>query len=532
MDEPKAEQGNSGIISPQVSEDCCREREMEMEMRGFLTLSAPLADKEALAMFVENANLSILSKGAPGGKGAKITEWSIGADWKIVNLKIISGRYVRPHDALLRFRKAFAAEFGKKYKIGVRDAKIESYTIKFPLPVEPAHPFQIPFAELSFEGASCTMTLKDVTEDFLQKNYIDRMITLVAGKVEQQKYEGKAEFWQLMWQSPAKQEAWTKDPTEEMIALDWLKQGSTKGKWFFRPQAAAILKAMEEIAIEEVLKPLGFQEIMEPHHDSFETLLKTGHLEGMPQEHYYLFEPKTRDPAAWEQFRDYVKITKEVPVDEFQKLVQPSMSAVCYAQCPTIYWSFQGKTIAEDSLPVLVFDDTAVSNRYESGGRHGIERVDEFHRIEPVYIGTKEQLVELREKLIERYKHVFNNILDLEWRMAWVTPFYMQQSGQAGVDDADAKVKGTIDFEAHLPYRGARETSEWLEFQNLSIVGDKYTKAFNIKAQKSELWSGCSGIGLERWTAAFLAQKGLDPTKWPVGFRKYLPELPKGIKFM
>jgi seryl-tRNA synthetase len=506
--------------------------DMELEMKGMLALSAPLADKDALAKFIESSNSSVLVKGAPDGKGAKIVNWNIGADGKTINLEIVSGRFVRPHDALLRFRKAFGAEFGVKHKIGVRDAKIDSYTIKFPLPSEPLHQFQIPFAELSFEGAVCTMKLKEVTEDFLQKNYIDRMINLVSSKAAQQKYEGKGEFWQLMWASPAKEHASAKDPTEEMLAKDWLKQGPTKGKWFFRPQAAAVLKTMERIAIEEVLKPLGFQEIMEPHHDSFETLIKTGHLEGMPQEHYYFFEPKTRDPAAWETFRDYVKITKEVPLDEFMKLVQPSMTAVCYAQCPTIYWSMQGKTIADESLPVTIFDDTAVSNRYESGGRHGIERVDEFHRIEPVYIGTKEQLVELREKLIERYKHVFNEILELEWRMAWVTPFYMQQSGQGGVDDADAKIKGTIDFEAYLPYRGTREQSEWLEFQNLSIVGDKYTKAFNIKGQKSELWSGCSGIGLERWTVAFLAQKGIDPEKWPASFRKYLPEMPKGIKFM
>ena len=66
----------------------------------------------------------------------------------------------------------------------------------------------------------------------------------------------------------------------------------------------------------------------------------------------------------------------------------------------------------------------------------------------------------------------------------------------------------------------------------MSILGDKYIKSFNIKAQKSELWSGCSGIGLERWATAFLAQKGLDPKNWPSGFRKYLKELPKGITFL
>ena len=106
----------------------------------------------------------------------------------------------------------------------------------------------------------------------------------------------------------------------------------------------------------------------------------------------------------------------------------------------------------------------------------------------------------------------------------------MQQAGK--VETEHDQETGTIDFEAYMPYRGTRENSEWLEFQNLSILGDKYVKAFNIKAQKSELWSGCSGIGLERWTTAFLAQKGLDSSQWPKGFRHYVDKLPKGIEFL
>jgi seryl-tRNA synthetase len=250
----------------------------------------------------------------------------------------------------------------------------------------------------------------------------------------------------------------------------------------------------------------------------------------MPGEFYYIAEPATRDVEKWERFVDLTKITKEVPFDELKKNISVPNAGICYAQCPVIYWSFKGKTISEKSLPALVYDNTAVSGRYESGGRHGIERVDEFHRIEPIYIGTKEQLLKLREKLLDRYKHVFNKIFELEWRMAWVTPWYMTQAGKIG--DTSSQDTGTIDFEAYMPYRGDRKKSEWLEFQNLSILGDKYIKAFNIKAQKSELWSGCSGIGLERWTIEFLAQKGLDPNKWPAGFRKYLKELPKGIEFL
>jgi seryl-tRNA synthetase len=209
-----------------------------------------------------------------------------------------------------------------------------------------------------------------------------------------------------------------------------------------------------------------------------------------------------------------------------------------YAQCPNIYWSFQRRTLADEDLPVLVYDRTANSYRYESGGRHGIERVDEFHRIEPVYIGNRDQLGQLREGMIDRYRHVFDDVLELEWRMAWVSPFYLQQAGMAGGDEEDeaepvseAHREGTIDYEAYLPYRGSREDSEWLEFQNLSILGDRYTSAFNIKSSKEELISGCSGIGLERWTAVFLAQHGLDPADWPEGFKVYLPDLPKGFSF-
>jgi seryl-tRNA synthetase len=48
-----------------------------------------------------------------------------------------------------------------------------------------------------------------------------------------------------------------------------------------------------------------------------------------------------------------------------------------------------------------------------------------------------------------------------------------------------------------MPYRG--EKRKWLEFQNMSVNRDRYLKGFNVKSQSNkELWSGCSGIGLER----------------------------------
>ncbi len=516
---------------------------MRFELEGAIIFSADLAPAATeLDGILKEMEETVLMKGVPEGEEVPHVR-AFKADGPELKLTIVSGRHVRAHEALLRLRKELSGRLGKAHRIGGRAVRIDRYTIEFQVSREPIAEVRVPFASgLEFQGTTARLVLTDVTEDFLSRNYVDRLIALVKEKVDAQRYEGKEEFWEAIWESPPLEHTYAMDPTEEMASLGWIQQGPGKGRWFFRPQAAAVVRAMERIALEEVLHPLGFQEVISSSMVPFEVWLKTGHMKGVANEIYYLSEPATRSAEAWEELSDLVKVTREVPREKLADLLEVPRAGMTYAQCPNIYWSFQKRTLADEDLPILVYDRTANSYRYESGGRHGIERVDEFHRIEPVYIGTIDQLVELREGLIERYKHVFNDILELEWRMAWVSPFYLQQAGMVGgeAEGADAggaeagsddRREGTIDYEAYLPYRGSREESEWLEFQNLSILGDRYTSAFTIKAQRGELVSGCSGIGLERWTGAFLAQKGLDPTNWPQGFKEYLPSLPKGFTF-
>jgi seryl-tRNA synthetase len=503
---------------------------MDHRIDAEILLSGPVRDAAALEPIVTRIAADAIQRTIGTRGEGRLAEWKADGDRLLVSFESTGGR---PHQTLLAFVRRLGEELGRAQKIGVRSFRAPRYRTKFPLPAAPVKPVTLPIPHrLAHHGTEATLELDDLPEEALRDNWMDRAVALVREKVDKQSYEGKEQFWTLLSSSPVREMPFDRDPTEEMLRRHWVRSGPTKGKWFLGPTAAHLLRTMERIAREEVLEPLGFREVVQPHHDSFDILLKTGHLAGLPGEFYYVAEPKTRDPVAWERFTDLVKITGTVPHDELEKMVTGPTAVSCYAQCPTIYWWLSGRTLASESLPLLVFDRSAVSNRYESGGRHGLERVDEFHRIEPVYVGPPDDLVQLRERLLERYSRVFNDLLELEWRTAWVTPFYMQQSGQVGVEDAQARVKGTIDFEAYLPYRGTRKDSEWLEFQNLSIVGDKYTRAFAIKAQKGELWSGCSGIGLERWLTAFLAQKGLDPEGWPAPFREYAGELPHDVKFL
>ncbi|HRW83163.1 MAG TPA: serine--tRNA ligase, partial [Methanothrix sp.] len=253
---------------------------------------------------------------------------------------------------------------------------------------------------------------------------------------------------------------------------------------------------------------------------------KSGHALGVYPEIYYVCPPKTRDPEFWEEVMDHYKVTREVPVELVKEKIDNPIGGMCYAQCPPSWVFFQGRTLPNEDLPIRIFDRSGTSHRYESGGIHGIERVDEFHRIEIVWMGTQDQVKEEAERLKDCYKRIFEEILELRWRMAWVTPWFMAQEGKTGLSEMTGA--GTVDYEALLPYSGA-----WIEFQNLSINGDKYPRGFNVKAQSGEqLWSGCSGVGLERWTSAFLGQKGLDPENWPEAFRKRFGEMPKGIRFL
>ncbi len=501
---------------------------MKFSLDCQLILSKDLGEID-IAPLIENSK-EILKKGAPDGKGAKIEKWSVSGGK--IDLRISSGRYVRPHDAIFRIKNFLSLHLGKEHRIGIRGVSASEYVIKFELDNKPKKPFKIPFAEkVEFKGRECTLKLENLDEEFLQKNYVDRMINLINEKVNAQYYEGKAEHWELIWQSDEKEHTWDRDPTEEMVKRGWIKHRG-RGQWIFGPVATRIIKIMEQIVVEELLAPLKFNEVIIPKAVTWDVWKKSGHAKNIYGEIYFLCPPKSRKHEFWEEVIDLYKITGEIPLSLVKEKIKEPIGGVSYAQCPPLWPYFEGKTLADESLPLKVFDRSGTSMRYESGGIHGIERVDEFHRIEVVWLGYPDQVRKLHKEIVEHFKRIFNEILELEWRMAFVTPWFMAQEGLIGIEEEKRDV-GTIDFEAYLPYRGSRKESQWLEFQNASNNGDKYPKGFNVKSQKGEqLWSGCTGIGLERWLAVFTAQKGLEPEKWPNEFRKRIGELPAEIKFL
>ncbi|MEM3980577.1 MAG: aminoacyl--tRNA ligase-related protein, partial [Ignisphaera sp.] len=298
-----------------------------------------------------------------------------------------------------------------------------------------------------------------------------------------------------------------------------------------------LLNALRKLFLDEVVKPLDFEEAIFPKMYPLEVGLKTGHLKGVINSMLFASLPKSFNIAEFEPLIDYMYVMDSVSPEELQKYLESPSYFLCFAQCEPFYWFFESEILDDTMLPVKWYDMSGPSFRWESGGIHGIERVVEFHRIEVVWLGKPEQVIDIRNKLMERYEYFLDEVLDLEWRFAWVTPWFYEQSGIVEEKlEVDINIPGTIDIEAWVPYKGDRNDNKaWLEIGNISIHGTKFTASFKIKHNKDEeLWTGCSGFGSERWLVALLAQKGFDPLNWPKKFFDYVKKepFPKSISMV
>ena len=101
--------------------------------------------KKEIENFISNYNKSLIEK----DKTANIKNINIIKN--ILSLNIISEGSFRPHNALLQMKNFMSKEFGKKHRLGIRDIKIEGYSIEVELEKNPLKNFSIPFAYVYFK---------------------------------------------------------------------------------------------------------------------------------------------------------------------------------------------------------------------------------------------------------------------------------------------------------------------------------------------------------------------------------------------
>ncbi len=500
--------------------------------------SLPEESQEDIQQFFEEFTEKIQESRKEGK--FSITSW----ERKDSNLLLVisSIESLLPHIAILRIRKQLSAIIGKKFRIGLRGFKFSKYTIETELDDKPLKEFTLPFTKkikFSEKDDKNLVSIEidpAIPEDFVEKGAIERIIRRVNEKVSKQHYGAKKEHHEIVWYSGEKKQFTDKNPTQLMQKANWIQRTNYRNQFILTPTITTLVEALKQIMVDSVYKPLGFDQMMIPKLVDWSVWLRSEHAEGIYQggfEPYFVVQPKEPTPEYFEEVADYITITKTIPDDMLYDKITAPIGGLSYAQCPPFWVWLQGKTLAKESLPIKIYDWSGPTYRYEAGSAYGFERVDELHRIETLFIGSPEQTKEIGLQVRDKLRLIFEDVLDLEFREAKVMPWWLQQSAhEEEMDEADDLVVGTIDFEAYMPYRGNRDDSEWLEMQNISIIGHKYPKGFSVKAEGNiELWSGCGGGSFERFLTAFISQKGLEKENWPDTFLKYIDKLPKPVKF-
>lgn len=491
------------------------------ELEAVLEFSGDISrSKEEIGKVMKAADKELFKRGAPKGKegeAAHLKEWAV--DGNKLRVRIASGRYVRAPDALLRLRSQLNL-LGAEIKAGVRRIEIKKLEVKgIELGRKPVEEVRVSFYVDGIEIKGDTADVRfspSIPIDVIEKGGVDRIIELIVEKVERQGYGGKEEVKKLLWESGEKRMFFDKDPSAELERRSWIKRTHAKGQFVYGRNFTSIVNAMKEIMVGAMYKPLGFKEMIFPKFEPWDVPKRSGHAKSIYPDAYYVMVPKESNPKEWEDEMDYFRITGEIHKDGIMKKVEP-VGILSYAQCPPFWQFLEGKVVREESLPLMVYDWSGPTYRNEAGGTQGIARVEEFHRAETLFIGSPDQVKEIARKVEEKLTFILDKLLELEIRKCSVVPWWMAQEGERRM--ADKEGIGTVDFEAYLPYRGDRR-SEWLEIQNVSVIGEKYPKAFSVKSTRGELWSGCAGGSFERWVCAFLAQKGFEERNWPEEMRK------------
>ncbi|MEM0359285.1 MAG: aminoacyl--tRNA ligase-related protein [Candidatus Hadarchaeales archaeon] len=471
--------------------------------------------REEIGELLEGSS-DLLRKGAPPGReGARVERWEVKGEE--LELWLVSDRYVRAHSALLRLAKELREKLGK-HRLGLREVKGEEYRIELPFVPEVKDLGGLK-CRVERVKENALLVLEDLSEGDLRRGTVDRLLSLLEKQPPQP--ERIQEIPKVVKEEEGTPPLFSDNPTEEMEKRGWIQEFPGRGQWLYGPPFTSLLLALEELILEEVVRPLGFVEVMLPKLIPLEVMRNMpGYLDGIPEGMYYVCSPP-RDPQAFADFKSEIRLRKRVASELLKEAVEAPSYVLAPAQCEPFYQMFSRKLVKLEELPVKFFDRSGWTYRWEGGGAEGLIRTHEFRRIELVFLGSPQQVVEIREGVRERSENLLRK-LGMRWRLTVATPFYLRE----GEKERGGPEVATYDLEVRLPYK-----QDWLEVASLNVHGEKFVKSFGIREMKGrEIWTGCCGFGTTRWAVGFLAHYGLEKGSWPEPVRARVRVLSGGEK--
>ena len=272
----------------------------------------------------------------------------------------------------------------------------------------------------------------------------------------------------------------------DMIAMDFLSE-FTHGQYVILPKGMKILNGIYEALQKYVVQPLNFEEVVLPKMAPVDTFKKAS-LVDFPDGR----QRQSANPWKWDPQLEAVVPFGETDGVEEMYILDP-------LQCTVFYQFLEGQTENVSEGPKKWYDRSGPTYRNESLDSlfPGVKQ-REFHRAEFIFLGTKDQVIQAREDALGQIESLCQ-ALDLHYRIVVGGSCHRLEDHEVRepTSKEDIPVK---DIEIYCPGHGYEEVS------GNAIMGNVLTSRFSISGPHGEeLWSGCSGVGLNRMMTAIVS---------------------------
>lgn len=179
--------------------------------------------------------------------------------------------------------------------------------------------------------------------------------------------------------------------------------------------------------------------------------------------------------------------------------------------CYHTYHQLRGRRLGMD--PNLVITTRGKSFRYESKYHRSLERLWDFTIREIVFLGSKEFVLDCRQKFMEA-------------ALTWMEELGLTGHCEVASDpffcspDTAAKIFNQKMLALKYELRLNVEPERTIAVASFNFHDQFFGERFKIQGG-GDGWirTGCVGFGLERFMYAFLCQYGLDQANWPQSLR-------------
>lgn len=290
--------------------------------------------------------------------------------------------------------------------------------------------------------------------------------------------------------------AWYRPTPVSLISKGIIKE-FTQGQFVILPKGTRVLNEIYKALQREVVEPLEFEEVVLPKMAPVKTFEKAS-LVDFPDGK----QRQSAFPWAWNQY-----LVAAVPFGETNGITETYIWDPL--QCTVFYQFFEGETVDVTNRSMRWYDRSGPTYRNEDLDDlfPGVKQ-REFHRAEFIFLGKKEDVIETRERTLERLEYLCQD-WNLRYRIVVGGSCHRLEDHEVREPTSyeDIPVK---DIEIYCPGYG------YLEVSGNAIMGNVLTNRFDIKGTKGEeLWSGCCGLGLERMMYAIVSNYGTTDFKLP-----------------